>query len=310
MTDEKMTPSEEESVPDTQDAPQKKPKLRERLRRAWRMEDATGRRRLVQRTLIIVAVITVFVIVPGYVALQPSFVQRYTNLSPEYETWHKSVHANVACQRCHVPPGTVPQTVYAARMLGEFYLSLVQPRRQPQLFNKPVNTACQSCHIDLRTVSPSGDLNIPHKFHVDMLKMQCIQCHRYLVHQPNPAGTHTPWMATCLQCHDGKTAKNGCQTCHTNKATPVSHRAPDWTIIHPTMQSKINCKQCHAWTADWCRECHTHRPADHTADWRTKHGAQVAKHRNCEACHLPAFCIGCHGAVPQTNFNPALKFVQ
>ena len=40
------------------------------------------------------------------------------------------------------------------------------PSREPTLFDKPTNEACLSCHIDLRTVSPKGDLNIPHRAHV------------------------------------------------------------------------------------------------------------------------------------------------
>ena len=87
-------------------------------------------------------------------------------------------------------------------------------------------------------------------------------------------------------------------------------QAADWRIIHPQMQTKINCVPCHAWTPNWCADCHSRRPRDHTADWRKIHGQAVAVHRNCEACHAADFCTRCHGAVPQLNFNPALKLVQ
>ena len=76
------------------------------------------------------------------------------------------------------------------------------------------------------------------------------------------------------------------------------------------MQAKLNCVPCHGWTTNWCADCHSRRPRDHTADWRKTHGQAVAAHRNCEACHTADFCIKCHGAVPQQNFNPALKLVQ
>jgi hypothetical protein len=269
-----------------------------------------GRRRFLLRAGVVALVVVVLVIIPGYFALQPQFVQRYSNLAPEYQTWSKSVHANVPCRSCHVPPGPIAQSAFAAKMLGEFYLSLVMPGRQPVLFGAPVNSACQSCHIDMRTVSPSGDLNIPHRAHVVVLKLECVQCHTYLVHKANPEGTHTPRMESCLKCHDGKRAKNGCSTCHTNKGLPISHRAADWVVIHPQMQTKIDCKQCHAWTPNWCADCHAKRPKSHGPDWRTKHGSAVATHRNCEACHEATFCIRCHGAVPQLNFNPALKLAK
>ena len=100
-----------------------------------------------------------------------------------------------------------------------------------------------------------------------------------------------------------------CSTCHTAKAIPPSHKAADWTAVHAQMQSKVDCKPCHSWTTNWCADCHSHRPRDHGPDWRAKHGDQVKAHRNCEACHAAAFCVRCHGEVPQTNFNPALRVV-
>ena len=296
-------------MPDEKDMTQKRT-WGDSLKRAWRMEHVSGRRRLLVRAGVVAVVLLAFVIVPGYVALQPSFIQRYPNLAPEYQTWSGSVHAQVPCQRCHISPQPLAQAGYAARMLGEFYVSLVMPNRRPALYPSPGNDACQSCHIDLRTVSPSGDLNIPHRAHVTVLKMRCVKCHAYLVHQASPEGKHTPRMAMCLTCHNGSLAKNSCSTCHTNKAIPASHQASDWRIVHPQMQSKIDCKSCHAWTTNWCADCHSRRPRDHTADWRVKHGAQVKLHRNCEACHTAAFCIRCHGAVPQLNFNPALQLVK
>ena len=297
-------------MPDEKDMTQKKT-WGERIRHAWGMEwISNGRRRFLARLGVVLLALVIFVGVPGYLALQPSFVQRYPNLVPEYKTWSVSAHSEVPCQRCHIPPQPLAQAAYATRMVGEFYLSTVMPGRRPNLYSAPSNAACQSCHVDLRTVSPSGDLNIPHQAHVVVLKMQCVKCHAYLVHDKSPEGKHTPRMAACLTCHNGSVAKNSCSTCHTNKAIPPSHQVANWRIVHPQMQSKIDCKPCHAWTANWCAQCHSRRPGSHGPDWRTKHGAAVKARRNCEACHEAAFCIRCHGAVPQSNYNPALKLVK
>ena len=297
-------------MPDENDMKDDKPRGG-RIRRAWRLEAISSARvRALVRLGVVLVALAIFVIVPGYIALQPSFVQRYSGLDTQHRTWSTSAHAAVACQQCHIAPRPLDQTLYAARMVGEFYLSIVMPNRQPQLYPVPVNAACQNCHTDLRTVSPSGDLNIPHLAHVAVLKMQCVKCHAYLVHARNSEGTNKPRMVTCLTCHNGTVAKNSCSTCHTNKAIPPSHKAANWTIVHPLMQSKIDCKPCHAWTTNWCADCHSRRPRDHAGDWRTQHGKQVAAHRNCEACHQAAFCIRCHGVVPQLNFNPALQLVK
>lgn len=297
-------------MPDEIDTQEQKPRV-SIIGRAWRMEwISSPRLRVFARVGVVALVVTLLVLIPGYIALQPAFVQRYANLSPAHSTWSTSVHAQVSCQQCHVSPRPTAQAAYAARMIGEFYLSLVARNRTPEIYSRPTNAACESCHIDLRTVSPRGDLNIPHRAHVSVLKMECVKCHQYLVHEKSPEGKHTPTMASCLTCHDGKLAKNSCSTCHTAKAIPDSHKAANWTAVHAQMQDKVDCKPCHAWTENWCADCHARRPRDHGPDWRAKHGDQVKKHRNCEACHQAAFCVRCHGEVPQTNFNPALQVVR
>jgi hypothetical protein len=119
-------------------------------------------------------------------------------------------------------------------------------------------------------------------------------------------------MTGCLRCHDGKTAKNACSACHTDKVEPLTHRGADWLVVHPDKASApgAECNKCHAWTPKWCADCHAKRPRDHSAGWRSQHGLAVAKHRNCEACHKADFCTRCHGEVPALNFRPELKLVQ
>lgn len=273
-----------------------------------RMNLSPARRKWLIRTGIAAGVITVLVIIPGYLAARPSFLARYDNMSAEVETWETSVHAKVSCQRCHVSPDFADQAKYSARMLGEFYISWLS--REPDVMARPTTEACSKCHIDLRTVSPSGDLNIPHRAHVELLELDCVECHIYLVHELSPEGKHVPRMVDCLTCHDGETAKNACATCHTEKATPDSHKAADWKIVHPAMQEQEDCEKCHAWTEDWCVECHTRRPTAHEGKWRSNHRYVVEERRNCEACHKADFCIKCHGEVPQLNFDPALKLVE
>ncbi|MEI8081583.1 MAG: hypothetical protein WCI74_07025 [Actinomycetes bacterium] len=260
---------------------------------------------------IVVLVLLAMVAVPSYLTSRPGFWGRFSSLSSKYTPWSKSTHAKVSCEQCHIPPGVIARGGYRARMVGEFYLSLLFRSRTPK-FGSPTNDACLACHNDLRSVSPKGDLKIPHRAHVTVLKMQCIQCHNYLVHELSPAGKHDPPMAGCLRCHNGDTAKNGCTACHTAKATPETHKAADWDIVHPTAAAEPNapCNKCHAWTKNWCADCHARRPQSHTDNWRTAHGAQVSKHRSCEACHQEAFCIRCHGEFPNLNLNPNLKLVE
>jgi hypothetical protein len=195
-------------------------------------------------------------------------------------------------------------------MAGEFYLSIFARSRVPGVFATPTNEACLVCHSDLRTVSPTGDLRIPHRAHVSDLKMRCVECHAFLVHQKSPEGKHAPSMAGCLKCHDGDKAKSACSSCHTDKAAPPSHAGKDWLVVHGRTAAGADCVKCHKWAADWCADCHSQRPRSHGTDWRVAHGRRIAQHRGCEACHAGAFCIRCHGEVPQANFDPTLKLVR
>jgi len=267
-------------------------------------------RRTYKRLGIVAVALIVVAVIPGYFALRPSFLTHYPNLRTAHTTWSTSTHKDVVCQQCHVPPTVIAQTSYAARMLGQFYLSLVMPSKLIATFDKPTNAACQDCHVTLVKAAPKGDLLIPHQAHVGVLKLECIQCHAYLVHEKSPEGKHTPPMAACLKCHDGVQAKNACVTCHTAKAAPESHKAADWVIVHPQKQAGADCAKCHGWTKDWCADCHSRRPPSHTADWRTKHAIAVKVRRNCEACHVASDCIRCHGDVPQLNFDPTVRLAK
>ncbi len=271
--------------------------------------DAPRRKRWLVGGLVAAGVV-LLILLPGWLASRPGFFGRYPGLQEQYKPWSTSSHVEVSCADCHVPPGVVTQAVYRTRMVGEFYLSLVARGRVPNVFPTPQNAACLKCHNDLRTVSPKGDLQIPHRAHVTILKMRCVECHNYLVHEKSPEGKHTPRMATCMKCHNGDTAKNTCTACHTEKAAPATHKAPDWLVVHGEKGSQPECNSCHRWTDKWCADCHKRRPASHTADWRAVHGDAVKKHRGCEACHDDAYCIRCHGEVPKENFNPDLKPVK
>jgi hypothetical protein len=289
------------------DRPQDKTS-RGRFGRAWDKLPGKGRTRVLIAAAAVALAIVVFAVIPGYIAAQPQFFERFSSTREAYRTWSK--HSPAYCQNCHVPPAWPSQALYALRLPGEFYLSVLSPTRQPQGLATPTNEACASCHVGLRKVSPKGDLNIPHRAHVTVLKLKCVECHQDLVHTTNPQGTHTPTMAGCLRCHDGRAAKNSCSACHTEKALPPNHKAADWIVVHPQMQKKIDCAKCHKWTEDWCGQCHATRPRSHTKTWRSDHGERVKAHRDCEVCHEASFCIRCHGEFPKLNYDPKVELVR
>jgi hypothetical protein len=269
-----------------------------------------GSRKRLAFALAFAGAIALLVVLPGYLASRPVFFARYPALAGRYAPWAVSAHAGTPCEACHVRPGLLSRAAYRVRMTGESYLSLFTRSRAPAVFAVPTDEACLVCHSDLRTVSPDGDLKIPHRAHVSILKMRCVECHRYLVHEKSPEGKRTPPMAACLTCHDGDKAKSACSTCHTQKAAPASHKAKDWLVVHGAKAASDGCDTCHKWTANWCADCHAQRPLSHGADWRLVHGRAVAAHRGCEACHAGTFCIRCHGEVPKLSFDPTLQLVR
>lgn len=277
------------------------------------MAEGTDKRpRITLRVRLLAAVVALVALVgiPVVISSQPTYFGSVPAVEDQFTPWSTSSHAEVACAECHAKPNVASQTVYSMRMVGEVYATLVSRARKPAVFGRPPNDACLKCHNDLRSVSPKGDLQIPHRAHVTILKMECVECHDFLVHEVNPTGKHLPTMAGCLKCHDGDTAKETCTACHTQKAAPESHSSKDWLIIHPEEAASPECDSCHKWTDDWCADCHARRPQSHTTDWRAIHGDRVKQRRSCEACHQGDFCVRCHGEIPQENLNPALKLVE
>jgi len=271
------------------------------------------RRGVQRRTLLImlaaIVVVALVVALPAFISSRPSYFDRYPELDTAYGTWSESTHAEVDCEECHVPPNELARVGYRLLMVGQVYTSVFRPA-PPDVFRTPTNEACLACHNDLRTVSPEGDLQIPHRAHVTILEMECVECHNFLVHEESPSGGHTPEMEDCLECHDGDRARDNCTACHTEKAAPATHADKNWLVVHPDDADNPECAECHDWSGNWCVQCHESRPASHGNDWRATHGANVDAHRNCEACHVGDFCITCHGVVPQLNFDPNLNLVE
>jgi hypothetical protein len=269
---------------------------------------------LSRRALVVLAVLAVLVLligVPAVIGAQPRYLGSLPSLADKYEPWAASTHVEAGCEGCHARPTAPAQLAYRVRLIGEFYLTLVSRSRVPAVFATPTNEACLTCHSDLRTVSPTGDLKIPHRAHVSILEMECVECHTYLVHETGPNGDHRPAMEDCLTCHNGDAANDACWACHTQKAAPDSHSSADWLIVHGDHADDPECDSCHRWAeGDWCIDCHAQRPRSHETDWRALHGDRVAQHRSCEACHESAFCVRCHGELPLLNYDPTLELVR
>ncbi|TLM99357.1 MAG: hypothetical protein FDZ75_00245 [Actinobacteria bacterium] len=259
----------------------------------------TPRPRYGRRIAVVIAVfVLAALVVPVFAMLQPRYYERYPSLDARMDNWRASTHAKVPCSGCHVDPGPLGFARFSVKAIPAFYSQLILGPKSQNLFEVPDQQACRKCHTTYRRVSSNGDLLIPHRAHVVVLKLNCAVCHQNLVHSKNTRGYNKPEMRMCLAtCHDGTKASNKCVDCHTRKQVPDGHRSKDWLETHSAMAEKVDCGRCHAFTPDYCSDCHAKRPASHKANWKQGHAA-AAKARGtkgCLVCHGGArFCKECH----------------
>lgn len=255
------------------------------------------RRRVTLIATLAGALVVLALAVPIVSTLQPGYYRRFPDLAPRMDHWATSTHSRISCAECHIEPGAKGLITFAVKAVPAYYSQIMSGPDTTNLLSAPGRAACQSCHTSYRSIAPSGDLLIPHRAHVEVLEMECVACHKDLVHSLNRRGFNRPEMEGCLeQCHDGDTASAECVDCHTRKQTPESHMEADWLQVHGDAAADGECGTCHDWTPGYCGQCHAERPASHAGNWKSGH-AQPALERaeGCYVCHdEKEFCGQCH----------------
>lgn len=259
---------------------------------------ATPRRRrpLLWWTAGIGVVVAILLVLPVVSVLEPGYYRRYPALGQRMDHWATSTHSRISCAECHVGPGIGGPLSFSTKAIPAFYSQLLDAPDDTNLLKAPGRAACRKCHTSYRRIAASGDLLIPHKAHVQVLGIECVECHQNLVHSLNRRGFNRPEMETCLTCHDGDRATDKCQKCHTRKHRPASHAGKDWLVIHGRVAKSQDCGGCHGWTPGYCAVCHARRPASHAGNWKKGHALVATAHRDgCLVCHRDKkFCDQCH----------------
>ena len=172
----------------------------------------------------LVIVVVVLLVLPVVSMLQPDYYRRYPALGQRMDHWATSTHSQDLVRgmprRTRAPRGSL---TFAAASVPAFYSQLFsgpiehEPARRPHAGQRarsatratggwPRAATCSS-----RTARTSRCSSI-----------ECVACHKDLVHSLNRRGFNRPEMEGCLeQCHDGDTASNECIDCHTRKETPA-----------------------------------------------------------------------------------------
>ncbi len=179
---------------------------------------------------------------------------------------------------------------------------------------------CKHCHTEARIITPSGDLLIPHRLHLEQ-NIACGNCHPGAGHLSGEVAAAkgtvaakypTQVMALCLKCHYRNKGKLNCSACHFRPSVTLAHRQPDWGNTHgwSAFKELSECNACHGYTlfldekrsdtaaqtlaspADYCRDnvfcadCHQKRPPSHGKSFAHDHAAWVTDSEDdCLVCH-------------------------
>ena len=153
---------------------------------------------------------------------QPSFCGRCHPMKPFVQAWEESSHKDVTCENCHTTPGLFG--FVGGKVAGlQVVASYVSGDYEDWSFNAAVpNASCLQCHESIleKSIHTRGkvDALVSHS-NIVQGGAKCIGCHSTVAHGSSvPIGSQThATMASCMKCHNDKTAPLRCRLCHTGK---------------------------------------------------------------------------------------------
>ncbi|UCD37503.1 MAG: cytochrome c3 family protein, partial [Fidelibacterota bacterium] len=177
---------------------------------------------------------------------------------------------------------------------------------------------------------PADRIIFPHILHVEEMSMECSECHEGMETSQEVTHALLPVMDACLACHDGDTASEECDICHTQPDEADTYTwQPTSGLIFPHsthITAGVDCSRCHPQSAaaealaprmpptmNVCMDCHAtplsdagcqachasldgKLPASHGADWPQTHGMYIhgSTGDDCTVCHQQTDCESCH----------------
>lgn len=244
---------------------------------------------------------------------RPQFCNSCHIMEPYYKSWQESSHHNVACVKCHFPPGVGGEV--RSKLLGlvqviKYFTETAGPRPTAEI---PDASCLRSgCHetrllagqVDFHGLDSRGKpWHIPfdHTPHLELerrgKKLQCTSCHSQIVQGSHMVVTTT----TCFLCHFKDEPFNAglsaCTHCH---AIPkdVLNLGGGIKFSHDLVLKRgIACAACHRDVIrgngdvprERCLSCHS-REGDlaRINDHVFMHQVHVTEHKvDCVQCHTP-----------------------
>lgn len=209
----------------------------------------------------------------------PNFCSTCHEMKPEFATWAVSAHQKIDCVTCHIEPGVINFVKHKIGALNQVKQHLGRSYLLPiELPHEIKNEVCLGCHSLNREPTPSGDLKIPHRQHLDQ-DVSCTTCHRGVAHgqiserEQTIDGNFARWtmvagraqmvrkfrvmeMKECLECHQSEQVTTQCEACHKTINKPKDHEDKKaWERAHgPKARQEIkSCDRCHSYTKSLVR---------------------------------------------------------
>lgn len=172
----------------------------------------------------------------------------------QYERWKTSTHKLIDCSNCHINPGVTGAFQAQANGVKNLLIAItkgvdIKPHKDPL----PISTKnCMGCHGAILYLNEIGYEDLPdnslkgqslviaHRLHIEKYSMECVECHRGIVHDdPDKIAkypTNWPFMhKDCGPCHNGKYQerfktevtdledKSKCTVCHPTYIPPPEY---------------------------------------------------------------------------------------
>lgn len=222
-------------------------------------------------------------------------------MEPYYKSWKESTHKDVACIKCHFPPGAGEKI--RGKMLGLVQLiKYVTATASPRLSAEISDASCLRCH-DTRLLAGRVDFHgIPfdHRPHLTNMRrgkqLRCTSCHSQIVQ-----GSHmTVTPSTCFLCHfkdEGFNEGLGiCTRCHQIPEEQFDLGGGVKFSHELVYERGVDCQSCHGdlirgngeVPRERCTACHD-RDDDlkRIDDHEFMHKKHVTDHKvDCLQCHL------------------------
>ncbi len=122
-------------------------------------------------------------------------------MDPMYVSWQHSNHQVIGCADCHEQPGLEGTIKSKAKGTYELMLHVSGNIPDPIKLQNPNEVNCYVCHQDkIRTAEVAAPLKDPHTQKHFENGMNCLTCHKGLVHD-EMANKSVPTRDSCYTCH-------------------------------------------------------------------------------------------------------------